>query len=80
MIHILEAELRVNAGKDPVDDSIEDEAGKGITLFHSLLAGDRRALLTATLKAVAPCLYKLCIYLSRGSGTPSLLQAISRLS
>ena len=27
MIHILEAELRVNAGKDPVDDSIEDEAG-----------------------------------------------------
>jgi len=27
MIHILEADLRVNAGKDPVDDSIEDEAG-----------------------------------------------------
>ena len=24
MIHILEADLRVDAGKDPVDDSIED--------------------------------------------------------
>ena len=68
MIHILEAELRVNAGKDPVDDSIEDEAGKGITLFHSLLAGDRRALLTATLKAGRAPLVRAMYIFEQGFG------------